>query len=68
MRGAVAYVHGSFLFTLFYARWAAYDRQAERFLVPLLDILQSLPLSAFLAPIEIAPCGAFPHTASWAWS
>ncbi len=43
MRGAVAYVL-SFLFTLVYARWAAYDRQAERFLIPLLDILQSLPL------------------------
>jgi NitT/TauT family transport system permease protein len=61
MRGAVAYVL-SFLFTLWYARWAAYDRQAERFLIPLLDILQSLPLSAFLVPVEIALVALFPHS------
>src|SRR5476649_1323041 len=61
MRGAVAYIL-SFLFTLFYARWAAYDRQAERFLIPLLDILQSIPLSAFLVPIEIALVTIFPHS------
>ena len=61
MRGAVAYAM-SFAFTLFYARWAAYDRQAERFLIPLLDILQSLPLSAFLVPIELALVAIFPHS------
>jgi NitT/TauT family transport system permease protein len=61
MRGAAAYIL-SFLFTLFYARWAAYDRQAERFLIPLLDILQSLPLSAFLVPIELALVAIFPHS------
>ena len=61
LRGAVAYVL-SFLFTLFYARWAAYDRHAERFLIPLLDILQSIPLAAFLTPIEIFLVGLFPHT------
>ena len=61
LRGAVAYIL-SFLFTLFYARWAAYDRQAERFLIPLLDILQSMPLSAFLVPIELALVAIFPHS------
>ncbi len=61
MRGAGAYVL-SFLFTLWYARWAAYDRQAERFLIPLLDILQSIPLAAFLTPIEIFLVGLFPHS------
>jgi NitT/TauT family transport system permease protein len=60
-RGAIAYVL-SLLFTLCYARWAAYDRGAERFLIPLLDILQSLPLPAFLVPIEIALVSAFPHS------
>jgi NitT/TauT family transport system permease protein len=60
LRGAVAYVL-SFLFTLFYARWAAYDRHAERFLIPLLDILQSIPLAAFLTPISIALLRLFPH-------
>jgi NitT/TauT family transport system permease protein len=52
----------SFLFTLVYARWAAYDKQAERYLIPLLDILQSLPLSAFLVPIELALIGLFPNS------
>jgi NitT/TauT family transport system permease protein len=61
LRGFVAYLL-SFAFTLFYARWAAYDRQAERFLIPLLDILQSIPLAAFLAPIEIFLVGLFPHS------
>jgi len=61
LRGAGAYIL-SFLFTLFYARWAAYDRQAERFLIPLLDILQSIPLAAFLTPIEIFLVGLFPHS------
>jgi NitT/TauT family transport system permease protein len=60
-RGVAAYVL-SFIFTLLYARWAAYDRQAERVLIPLLDILQSIPLAAFLAPIEIFLVGLFPHS------
>jgi len=61
LRGAVAYIL-SFLFTLWYARWAAYDRHAERFLIPLLDILQSIPLSAFLVPVELAMVAIFPHS------
>jgi NitT/TauT family transport system permease protein len=60
-RGALAYIL-SFIFTLFYARWAAYDRNAEKFLIPLLDILQSLPLSAFLAPIELGLVALFPNS------
>src|SRR5271156_606613 len=60
LRGAIAYLL-SFFFTIFYARWAAYDRHAERFLIPLLDILQSIPLSAFLVPIELAMVAIFPH-------
>jgi NitT/TauT family transport system permease protein len=61
LRGLGAYVL-SILFTLFYARWAAYDRRAEKFLIPLLDILQSLPLSAFLTPLELLLVGLFPHS------
>ncbi len=34
----------------------------ERFLIPLLDILQSLPLSAFLPPIELGLVALFPHS------
>jgi NitT/TauT family transport system permease protein len=61
LRGAGAYLL-SILFTIFYARWAAYDRRAERFLIPLLDILQSIPLSGFLAPLEFALVALFPHS------
>ncbi len=61
LRGALAYIL-SFLFTLWYARWAAYDRQAERYLIPLLDILQSLPLSAFLVPVLTFLVALFPHS------
>ena len=32
------------------------------FLIPLLDILQSLPLSAFLVPVELALVALFPHS------
>jgi NitT/TauT family transport system permease protein len=59
-RGLIAYLL-SFVFTLFYARWAAYDRTAERVLIPLLDILQSVPFLAFLTPLEILLVGLFPH-------
>lgn len=51
-RGVVAYGL-SLVFTLLYARWAAYDRQAERILIPILDVLQSVPFPAFLAPLEL---------------
>lgn len=51
-RGVVAYGI-SLLFTLLYARWAAYDRNAERVLIPILDVLQSVPFPAFLAPLEL---------------
>ena len=37
-------------------------RRAEKFLIPLLDILQSLPLSAFLVPVELALLALFPHS------
>jgi len=60
LRGAGAYVL-SILFTIFYARWAAYDRRAERLLIPLLDILQSIPLTAFITPVEIFLVGLFPN-------
>ncbi|MCS6780480.1 MAG: ABC transporter permease subunit [Geminicoccaceae bacterium] len=39
----------SLLFTLVYATWAAKSRRAERLLLPLLDILQSVPILGFLS-------------------
>src|SRR5437763_15548479 len=43
LRGIVAYIL-SLLFTLTYGYWAADDVRAQRVLVPLLDIFQSIPL------------------------
>src|SRR4051794_5234080 len=45
-RGLTAYVI-SLAFTLVYGYWAAKDHIAERLLVPLLDILQSIPVLSF---------------------
>src|SRR5262249_8569813 len=42
-RGLAAYVL-SLSFTLVYGYWAAKDRRAERVLIPMLDILQSIPV------------------------
>src|SRR5271169_840436 len=39
----------SLVFTLTYATWAAKSEQAERLLVPLLDILQSVPILGFIS-------------------
>src|SRR5215475_13713925 len=46
-RGLIAYLI-SLGFTLVYGYWAAKDPRAGRVLLPLLDILQSLPVLAFL--------------------
>jgi NitT/TauT family transport system permease protein len=39
----------SLLFTFTYATWAAKSRRAERLLVPILDILQSVPILGFIS-------------------
>jgi NitT/TauT family transport system permease protein len=39
----------SLVFTLTYATWAAKSERAGRFLVPLLDILQSVPILGFIS-------------------
>jgi NitT/TauT family transport system permease protein len=39
----------SMLFTLTYATWAAKSARAEKLLVPILDILQSVPILGFLS-------------------
>jgi len=39
----------SLLFTLSYATWAAKSRTAARILIPLLDILQSVPILGFIS-------------------
>jgi len=61
VRGLVAYVM-SLAFTLVYAYWAAHDRRAERLLVPLLDILQSIPVLGFMPGLVLALVTLFPRT------
>ncbi len=67
MRGVIAYVF-SLLFTLVYGYWAAKDRVAQRVLIPLLDILQSIP-----SWVSRRFCSWFssrrfrPTTSAWNW-
>ena len=61
VRGLVAYVI-SLAFTLVYAYWAAHDRRAERLLIPLLDILQSIPVLGFMPGLVLAMVALFPRS------
>jgi NitT/TauT family transport system permease protein len=61
VRGLVAYVL-SLVFTLVYALWAAKDRRAETVLVPLLDVLQSIPVLGFMPGVVLALVALFPRT------
>ena len=48
----------SLIFTLIYGRTAAYNRRAEQVLMPLLDVLQSVPILSFL-PVVLLSFSAF---------
>src|SRR6266568_6562611 len=50
------------VFTLIYGRIAATNRRAEVVMVPLLDILQSIPILSFLPAVTLALVAAFPHS------
>jgi NitT/TauT family transport system permease protein len=60
-RGLIAYVL-SLLFTLTYGYWAAKDPVAERVLVPLLDVLQSIPVLGFMPGVVMALVSLFPRS------
>jgi NitT/TauT family transport system permease protein len=60
-RGLIAYVLSLF-FTLGYGYWAAKDPIAERVLLPLLDILQSIPVLGFMPGLVLALVGLFPRS------
>jgi NitT/TauT family transport system permease protein len=60
VRIALAYFL-SLAFTLVYGYVAAYNTKAERFMVPLLDILQSIPVLSFLPPVMLAMISLFPR-------
>ncbi len=51
-RGSFAFVL-SFLFSLLMGYWAAKDNIAEKFLIPLFDVLQSIPVLGFLPGIVL---------------
>jgi NitT/TauT family transport system permease protein len=50
----------SLAFTLVYGYIAAYNAKAERFMVPLLDVLQSIPVLSFLPGVMLAMVALFP--------
>jgi NitT/TauT family transport system permease protein len=59
-RMAIAYAL-SMLFTLVYGRAAAYHRRAELLLLPLLDILQSVPILSFLPVVLLSFSAILPQ-------
>jgi len=60
LRISIAYLL-SLAFTLVYGYIAAYNARAERFMVPLLDVLQSIPVLSFLPGVMLAMVALFPH-------
>jgi NitT/TauT family transport system permease protein len=60
-RGLAAYLL-SLGFTLVYGYWAAKDRRAKRVLIPMLDILQSIPVLGFLPGLLLALEALFPES------
>ena len=59
MRGLAALIL-SFVFTLVYGYWAARDAVAEKVLVPLLDVLQSVPVLGFMPGLVLSLVALFP--------
>jgi len=59
LRIAIAYGL-SLTFALVYGYVAAYNPRAERFMIPLLDVLQSIPVLSFLPPVMLAMVALFP--------
>jgi NitT/TauT family transport system permease protein len=60
-RGLVAFIF-SFFFTLLYGYVAARVKLADRVLLPLLDILQSIPVLGFMPGVVLAMAALFPHS------
>lgn len=58
-RGTLAYLC-SLAFAIGYGYWAAKDRVAEKVLLPILDILQSIPVVSFLPGFMLALVYLFP--------
>ncbi|MBV8782261.1 MAG: ABC transporter permease subunit, partial [Phycisphaerae bacterium] len=58
-RGFAAYVL-SLIFTLIYGTIAAHNHKAERVMIPALDVLQAIPVLAFLPGLVLAMVHLFP--------
>ncbi len=52
----------SLLFTFVFGMWAAKSRQAERIIIPLIDIFQSVPILGMLPIAVVAFVAIFPHS------
>jgi len=52
----------SLVFSVLYATWAYYDRRARVVLLPMLDILQSIPVLGFMPGLVLALVFLFPHS------
>src|SRR5580693_4621087 len=61
LRMAIAYF-ASLGFALVYGYLAAYYPKAERWLIPILDIMQSIPVLSFLPGVMLAMIAVFPHS------
>src|SRR6185369_6250240 len=59
-RGLMAYIL-SLAFTIAYGYWAAKDRIAEKVLIPLLDIFQSIPVLTIMPGLVLAMVAIFPN-------
>ena len=59
LRIALAYAL-SLAFAIAYGYLAASSPRTERFMIPLLDVLQSIPVLSFLPPVMLAMVGLFP--------
>jgi len=60
LRITIAYIL-SLAFTLVYGYIAAYNAKAEKFMIPLLDVLQSIPVLSFLPGVMLAMVALFPR-------
>src|SRR5215470_10520984 len=60
LRIAVAYMF-SLTFAVAYGYIAAYNKKAERIMIPALDILQSIPVLSFLPGVMLAMAALFPR-------
>ncbi|WP_404423496.1 ABC transporter permease [Nibricoccus sp. IMCC34717] len=61
VRGWLAYGLSA-VFAITVAQWAFRDARARRFILPVLDVLQSLPVLSFMPGLVIALVAMFPHS------